>query len=71
MPSAREGMSEFNRKLGHNPSTAMENGWGQWVPAIPLPHYLLKRYKCACGAKFWTMDGYRGHYALRHILDPD
>jgi hypothetical protein len=29
------------------------------------------RNKClACGEKFWTLDGYKGHYALKHILDP-
>lgn len=51
--------------------TFMENKRGEWVPAIPLPFYLIKRRKCTCGAKFWTNDGYRGHYALKHILDPD
>jgi hypothetical protein len=48
----------------------MQNRDGQWVPAIPLPFYgLLKR--CDCGARFWTARGYRGHYALVHILKID
>lgn len=24
--------------------------------------------RCDCGKRFWTMDGYRGHYAYAHIL---
>ena len=45
----------------------VQNERGQWVPAIPLPYHGL-RHRCDCGRKFWTMDGYRSHYALRHIL---
>ena len=45
----------------------VRNERGQWVPAIPLPFYGLRKH-CGCGRKFWTMDGYRGHYALFHIL---
>jgi hypothetical protein len=41
---------------------------GKWVPAIPLPLFGLRK-QCQCGAKFWTMPGYRGHYALVHILE--
>jgi hypothetical protein len=47
--------------------TATQNDAGEWVPAIPLPFYGLRKH-CDCGRKFWTMAGYRGHYALRHIL---
>lgn len=39
-----------------------------WLPAIPLP-LLGIRKRCDCGRKFWTMDGYRAHYALAHILE--
>lgn len=41
---------------------------GRWVPAIPLPYYLHFRMRCGCGRKFWTHEGYEGHYALVHIL---
>ena len=44
-----------------------ENNRGEWVPAIPLPLLGLRK-RCRCGETFWTMDGYRGHYALVHIL---
>jgi len=60
---ARAGLSRrFN--------TQMQNKLGEWVPAIPMP-FLGFRRKCECGAKFWTLDGYRGHYALKHVLDPE
>jgi hypothetical protein len=39
-----------------------------WMPAIPLPFYGLRK-RCVCGHKFWTMEGYRAHYALAHILE--
>jgi hypothetical protein len=45
----------------------VQNERGQWVPAVPLPFFGLRK-RCSCGRKFWTMDGYRGHYALCHIL---
>lgn len=42
---------------------------GIWVPALPEPYYLMfRRQCCKCGEKFFTKDGYMGHYALRHIL---
>jgi hypothetical protein len=44
-----------------------KNEEGQWVPAIPLPLYGARKH-CHCGRRFWTIAGYRGHYALRHIL---
>lgn len=43
-----------------------QNNAGAWLPAIPLPYNGLRK-RCDCGAKFWTMTGYRGHYALIHI----
>jgi len=47
--------------------TATQNERGEWVPAIPLPFYGLRK-RCTCGRSFWTEEGYRGHYALAHIL---
>ena len=44
-----------------------QNKEGKWVPSIPLPFYSFRKI-CKCGKKFWTKDGYRGHYALKHIL---
>lgn len=44
-----------------------ENRRGEWVPAIPLPLYGLRK-QCFCKRRFWTIEGYRGHYALSHIL---
>lgn len=38
-----------------------------WVPAVPLPRFGIRK-TCDCGRAFWTMDGYRGHYAYVHIL---
>ena len=48
--------------------TTTQNKAGQWVPAIPLPFYGLRK-RCGCGRRFWTEEGYRGHYALVHILE--
>jgi hypothetical protein len=47
-----------------------QNDLGEWVPAIPVPFYGLRK-RCGCGRKFWTAAGYRGHYALRHVLHLD
>ena len=44
-----------------------KNNRGEWVAAIPLPIYGLRK-KCDCGKRFWTHAGYSGHYALVHIL---
>lgn len=57
------------REAWMHAATTTQNARGEWVPSIPLPLYGLRK-RCECGRKFWTMDGYRGHYALRHILDP-
>lgn len=43
------------------------NDRGEWVPAIPLPLYGVRK-QCLCGRRFWTMEGYQGHYTLAHIL---
>lgn len=50
-------------------SETTQNALGQWVPSIPLPFYGLRKH-CGCGRKFWTEEGYRGHYALAHVLYP-
>lgn len=47
-----------------------QNRAGRWVPSIPLPFYGMRK-GCSCGKRFWTAAGYRGHYALVHILDLD
>lgn len=51
-------------------SNQTQNSRGQWVPSIPLPYYGLIRRRCQCLRWFWTAAGYRGHYALDHILYP-
>lgn len=41
-----------------------------WLPAIPLPFLGIPFKRCNyCKRKFWTMDGYRAHFALHHILE--
>jgi hypothetical protein len=45
----------------------MLNGRKEWVPAIPLPFYGLKK-RCSCGKSFWKYDNYLAHYALHHIV---
>ena len=49
------------------PMNQTTNTRGEWVPAIPLPLLGLRK-RCSCGRRFWTLDGYRGHYAYAHIL---
>lgn len=54
-------------------NTQTQNKDGNWVPAIPLPYYLRKlfgwKYRCDCGVVFKAEEEYRGHYALKHILN--
>ena len=51
-------------------ATQAQNAAGEWVPALPLPLFIFPhRHRCSCGRWFWTMGGYRGHYAVHHILD--
>lgn len=50
--------------------TQTQNRRGEWVPSIPLPWYEVRQH-CDCGRRFWTAKGYRGHYALEHILGLD
>lgn len=56
--------------LDYDPRTQTTNARGEWVPAIPLPFFGVRK-RCSCGAKFWTSLGYRAHYALQHILGMD
>jgi hypothetical protein len=49
-------------------STLAQNSAGRWVPSIPEPFHGLRKQCVRCGARFWTAAGYRGHYALIHIL---
>jgi hypothetical protein len=48
-------------------SVTTRNERGEWVPSVPLPLYGLRK-RCECGRRFWTAGGYRGHYALFHVL---
>lgn len=48
-------------------NTTQLNRVGEWVEAIPEPFYGFKK-RCDCGELFWTLEGYRGHYALAHVL---
>lgn len=53
-----------------NGSTSTKNSRSEWVPAIPLPFYGIRKKCGECGARFWTENRYREHYALHHILAP-
>jgi hypothetical protein len=69
-PEMRARLAYARRALERAPSAGSvttPSRDGQWVPAIPLPLYGLRK-RCQCGRKFWTADGYRGHYALSHVL---
>lgn len=48
-------------------AATMENGRGEWVPAIPLPFYGSKK-GCSCGKTFWRQRNYEAHYAYEHIV---
>jgi hypothetical protein len=50
-------------------STTTRNARGEWVPAIPVPFYGLRKHCCDCKRKFWREVSYRAHYALVHILE--
>lgn len=49
------------------PIMEMQNKRGEYVPAIPLPFYGVRK-KCQCGRKFWTIRNYEEHYAYDHIV---
>jgi hypothetical protein len=50
--------------------SSTQNDLGEWVPSIPEPFYGLRKqcWDCKPRRRFWTKAGYRGHYALVHIL---
>jgi hypothetical protein len=51
-----------------------QNKDGDWVQTIPEPFYYPFRKQCpdqTCEKRFWTLEGYRSHYALVHILKLD
>lgn len=61
-------------------NVSTQNKRGEWVPAIPEPYFGIRKM-CNysenspsmpslhyCGERFWTYEGYREHYALKHIL---
>lgn len=50
--------------------TLQKNANGFWIPAIPVPFYVIGMKKCNdCGRKFFTTSGYEGHYLLVHVLE--
>lgn len=49
---------------------AADGEQGLVIPAAERVLLGLLR-KCRCGARFWTRGGYRGHYALTHVLRAD
>jgi hypothetical protein len=55
----------------YEPGVMTKNLKGEWVPSIPEPFRGLFRKQCQCGERFATVRGYRGHYALAHILKMD
>ncbi len=56
-------------RAGTGSGTSTINDRGEWVSAIPVPLFLWPhRHQCRCGEVFWTLRGYRGHYALVHVL---
>lgn len=52
-----------------NPEVQTQNKKGKWVTAIPEPYYSVIQVQCGCGETFFTLRGYKGHYALEHILE--
>ena len=56
------------QRFSYNDRNTTKNKRGEWVPNIPLPYFGFFKKGCSCGASFYTMDGYAGHYALKHIL---
>jgi hypothetical protein len=51
----------------------VRNRDGEWVKSIPLPMYGIRK-QCrfpGCWKHYFTEAGYRGHYALAHILKLD
>lgn len=44
------------------------DGSGSWWEAIPHPIYGIRKRCVECGAKFWTLDDYRFHYVMKHVV---
>lgn len=61
----------MNKDIRPPEGVLVQNRRGLWVPAIVEPYYFIFRKRCECGDTFWTYKGYRGHYALAHILALD
>lgn len=59
--------SKPKRVTSESDTVTMLNGRGEWVPAIPLPFFGIRK-RCSCGAAFWKHDNYLAHYALKHIV---
>lgn len=52
----------------------VKNRVGEFVPCPPIAWRVLFGHRCGaprCRRRFWTAEGYRGHYALVHILGLD
>ena len=50
------------------PVNQQQNLDGDWVESIPFPIFGLRKMCGLCGNHYFTLRGYRGHYALEHIL---
>lgn len=62
--------SEDDRMPWKDSDNLVKNRDGEWVPSIPFPLFGLRK-KCrfpGCHKHYFTEAGYRGHYALAHIL---
>ena len=59
----------MNKEIELMKNTQCKNKRGEWVTCIEVPYFLIFRKRCRCGRKFWTMKGYKEHYALTHILN--
>lgn len=68
MTKAIESLDSKTKRISSDSEyVKMENSRGEWVPAIPLPYYGIKK-RCTCGQSFWKYDNYLAHYALKHIV---
>lgn len=61
-------MSERRSRLTRQSAAATMNAINRVIPTIPPPFVGIRKRCLKCEAGFWTMGGYRGHYALVHIL---
>lgn len=56
------------RKVLPMKNASVKNSRGEWVTPIEEPYYHLVSKECRCTRKFLTLEAYRAHYALVHIL---